>query len=60
MGPPRGATCGADMLDVDGRLAVLQFPNGSANLTYLLDVRRAAASCCGVHRSGSSRPAPTT
>ena len=54
----------AEHLDVAGELTVLQFPNGSANLTYLLTFGAATAvvssSCCAARRSASSRPAPTT
>ena len=47
-------------VDVEGDMAVAQFPNGSANLTYLLTFGDHASSCCAARRSASSRPAPTT
>ena len=42
-----------------GPLEILQFPNGSANLTYLSGWA-ATSWCCGGLLSASSRPAPTT
>ena len=40
-------------------IEVEQFPNGSANLTYLC-ASEGTSSCCGALRWGRSRRAPTT
>ena len=53
-------TCAAGVEGLDGPMEVLQFPNGSANLTYLLRFGddRAGAAPAAVRRR--SPPAPTT
>ena len=54
---PRGVPPGA-AARADGRFDVLQFPNGSANLTYLVQLRRHAArrAPAAVRPAGARRP----
>ena len=60
MGPARGYLRPLlELSDDVPPMSVLQFPNGSANLTYL-SASAIAASCCVARRSGSSHLARTT